>query len=253
MKNDRVNVVFDCYECDGKIASTSDFVKSVAAGEAKEMEHCPKCLTAKHKNFGAEDCRGRLDPVSVFVDGKKWNLILKCNKCGEFLMSPVNEADSAQKLLSIASKPLSNPPFPIEHLDRLMEFVNGAESVTHAQCAQENHEKGYYKNHACRDSFECVVCKKVVTPEGVGGEHRNHCPHCFSSLHVDNEPGDRASNCLGEMEAIAVWVRKNGDFALIHRCKKCGKLGSNGIAADDNPQKIIELAMRPFVSLNHNI
>ncbi|WP_204247382.1 hypothetical protein [Blautia sp. An81] len=29
---------------------------------------------------------------------------------------------------------------------------------------------------------------------------------------------------------------------------KCGKIGSNRVAADDNPMKLIALAMRPFGS-----
>ena len=67
-----------------------------------------------------------------------------------------------------------------------------------------------------------------------GSDHRNHCPNCLSSLHVDEEPGDRASDCGGIMEPVAVWVRKGGEWAIIHRCKRCGKLSSNRVAADDN-------------------
>ena len=29
------------------------------------------------------------------------------------------------------------------------------------------------------------------------------------------------------MEPVAVWVRKGGEWAIIHRCKRCGKLSSN--------------------------
>ena len=81
-------------------------------------------------------------------------------------------------------------------------------------------------------------------PEGAGSDHRNHCPYCLSSVHVDNEPGDRASECHGVMEPISVWVRKNGEWAVIHRCTVCGKMGSNRIAADDNPMKLMALALR---------
>lgn len=58
-------------------------------------------------------------------------------------------------------------------------------------------EKGYYKNHACKDVFTCKVCGRQIVPEGAGSEHRNHCPNCLSSLHVDNEPGDRESDNYG--------------------------------------------------------
>lgn len=107
-------------------------------------------------------------------------------------------------------------------------------------------EKGYYKTHPCTDSFTCKVCGRLVVPGGAGSEHRNHCPNCLSSQHLDNEPGDRAANCGGVMEPIAVWVRKNGEWAVIHRCKICGALSSNRIAADDNPMQLISLAMRPI-------
>ncbi len=106
--------------------------------------------------------------------------------------------------------------------------------------------KGYYKNHACNDTFTCKVCGRLMTPEGAGSEHRNHCNNCLSSLHVDNEPGDRESSCGGIMEPIGVWVRKNGEWAIIHRCKRCGKLSSNRSAADDNPMKLMSIALKPL-------
>ncbi len=72
------------------------------------------------------------------------------------------------------------------------------------------------------------------------------CPNCLSSLHVDLEPGDRESDCGGIMEPIAVWVRKGGEWAIIHRCCRCGALSSNRVAADDNPMKLMSIAMRPL-------
>lgn len=86
----------------------------------------------------------------------------------------------------------------------------------------------------------------MVTPEEAGTQHRNHCPNCLSSLHVDNEPGDRAADCGGVMEPISVWVRNNGEWAIIHRCKRCGALSSNRVAADDSPLKLMSIALRPL-------
>ena len=48
------------------------------------------------------------------------------------------------------------------------------------------------------------------------------------------------------MEPVAVWVRKNGEWAIIHRCRRCGKLSSNRVAADDNPMKLMSIAMKPL-------
>lgn len=109
-------------------------------------------------------------------------------------------------------------------------------------------EKGYYKGHACQESFVCRRCGRLVTPGGAGSEHRNHCPNCLTSLHVDVEPGDRASDCGGLMEPVAVWVRKGGEWAVIHRCSRCGQMRSNRIAADDNPMKLMSIAMRPLTA-----
>ncbi len=108
------------------------------------------------------------------------------------------------------------------------------------------YEKGYYKTHACRDSFTCKVCGRLVVSAGAGSAHRNHCPYCLSSLHVDEEPGDRASDCGGIMDPVGVWVRKDGEWAVIHRCRRCGHLRSNRVAADDSPIKLMSIAMRPI-------
>ena len=42
-------------------------------------------------------------------------------------------------------------------------------------------EKGYYKTHACNDTFTCKVCGRVCTPQNAGSDHRNHCPNCLRS------------------------------------------------------------------------
>ena len=111
---------------------------------------------------------------------------------------------------------------------------------------KKHFKKGYYKTHACTDSFTCKQCGRLVVSAGAGSDHRNHCPNCLSSLHVDMEPGDRASDCGSLMEPVAVWVRKNGEWAIIHRCRRCGKLSSNRVAADDNPMKLMSIAMKPL-------
>ena len=111
---------------------------------------------------------------------------------------------------------------------------------------RRSYEKGYYKTHTCTESVTCKVCGRPVVSAGAGSGHRNHCPNCLSSLHVDNEPGDRESDCGGIMEPVAVWVRKNGEWAVIHRCRRCGALSSNRVAADDNPMKLMSIAMKPL-------
>ena len=113
---------------------------------------------------------------------------------------------------------------------------------------RKKYDKNFYRTHPCIDPFTCKNCGQTVVPEGAGSDHRNHCPYCLTSVHLDEEPGDRASDCHGKMEPIGVWVRKNGEWALIHRCTVCGKLDSNRVAADDNPMRLLSLAMKPFAN-----
>ena len=111
---------------------------------------------------------------------------------------------------------------------------------------RRQYEKGYYKTHPCDEVFICSHCGREVVPMGAGSDHRNHCPYCLHSLHLDIEPGDREADCGGIMEPVSVWVRKNGEWALIHRCRRCGFLSSNRIAADDNPVMLMSIAMKPI-------
>ncbi len=48
------------------------------------------------------------------------------------------------------------------------------------------------------------------------------------------------------MEPIGVWVRGKGEWAIIHRCRRCGGFSSNRVAADDNPLKLMSIALKPL-------
>ena len=122
------------------------------------------------------------------------------------------------------------------------------DSFMNRENKRKKYEKGYYKTHACDEVFVCKNCGREVVPMGAGSDHRNHCPYCLHSVHLDNEPGDREADCGSIMEPIAAWVRNNGEWAIIHRCKWCGTLSSNRIAADDNPVKLMSIAMRPIAN-----
>jgi len=94
--------------------------------------------------------------------------------------------------------------------------------------------------------FICTHCGKEVCATTEGTEHRNHCPSCLWSLHLDRQSGDRAAGCGGAMEPIAVWVRRSGEWAVVHRCRECGVVRVNRIAGDDNQLALISLAARPL-------
>lgn len=118
---------------------------------------------------------------------------------------------------------------------------------------RKKYVKNYKNENFCRindsDDFVCAVCGKNISSDGAGSKHRNHCPYCLSSLHLDNVPGDRSAECGGIMDCISVWVRNGGEWAIIHRCRKCGAISSNRIAADDNSAKLLSVAVRPIAFL----
>jgi hypothetical protein len=101
--------------------------------------------------------------------------------------------------------------------------------------------------HRPPSSFRCRNCGLDVPTDVLGTRHRNHCPNCLWSRHVDRIPGDRAASCGAVMEPIAIAVRGDGEWVLIHRCSGCGALHGNRIAGDDNPLLLVRLAVRPLV------
>ena len=105
------------------------------------------------------------------------------------------------------------------------------------------------RNRARRNqtSFRCRNCRLDVPMDVPGTEHRNHCPNCLWSRHLDaGTPGDRAAECGGSMEPIAICVRAGGEWALVHRCSGCSTVRVNRIAGDDNPLMLMRLAVRPL-------
>ena len=101
--------------------------------------------------------------------------------------------------------------------------------------------------HQRAESFRCLQCRLDVSMHAPGTAHRNHCPSCLTSRHVDDHrPGDRASPCSARMEPIAVSVRGDGEWVLIHRCTGCDALSANRTAGDDNPLLLVRTAIRPL-------
>ena len=94
-----------------------------------------------------------------------------------------------------------------------------------------------------RDPFKCGRCRTFVGPTVSGGRHRNHCPLCLTSRHVDlRRPGDRSSPCRALMPAVGVAFRPDGEQMVVHRCNGCGIERQNRVAADDNPTALLRLA-----------
>ncbi|MGW6226590.1 RNHCP domain-containing protein [Cellulosimicrobium cellulans] len=105
------------------------------------------------------------------------------------------------------------------------------------------HANGRHRSN----DFRCVSCRLDVSLDAPGSAHRNHCPNCLTSLHVDRRtPGDRAADCHGRMEALSLTARPDGEWLIIHQCLTCSGLSVNRIAGDDNALVLMRLALRPL-------
>ena len=102
--------------------------------------------------------------------------------------------------------------------------------------------KRFTKNDS---GFICGHCKKEVPP--LGYTSRNHCPYCIWSRHLDENPGDRLSECKGLMEPVSAVPDNKIGYIIIHKCTECGAIRRNkaayGPKADvgDNIKLIISL------------
>lgn len=86
------------------------------------------------------------------------------------------------------------------------------------------------------EEFICDNCNKKV--DKLIYSSRDHCKYCLYSKHLDINPGDRASNCLGILVPIDVEKYKD-TYKIIYRCSKCGKQKKNIIAKDDDFDQLL--------------
>ncbi|MFI3251531.1 MAG: RNHCP domain-containing protein [bacterium] len=87
-------------------------------------------------------------------------------------------------------------------------------------------------------SFTCRNCGNEVSP--LGYTARDHCPKCLYSIHIDNNPGDRANPCLGDL--VPVNIEKYKDtYKIIYKCNKCNEIKKNIMANDDDFEVILKI------------
>src|SRR5262245_24723286 len=100
------------------------------------------------------------------------------------------------------------------------------------------------------NTFACLHCGRTVDASVPGTRYRNHCPWCLWSVHVASSrvQNDRSAECRGPMEPIAVSLQDD-EWALVHRCEKCGDIKTNRIAGDDDMFALICLALRPLAKM----
>jgi predicted Zn-ribbon and HTH transcriptional regulator len=78
------------------------------------------------------------------------------------------------------------------------------------------------------NGFVCENCGFEVMP--LLKTSRNHCPRCLCSIHIDVNPGDRASDCGGLLVPVFCEPDTKKGFVITHKCKKCGELRKNRAA-----------------------
>lgn len=121
-----------------------------------------------------------------------------------------------------------------------------------ADLRQIEHPSSHREGLRDNGGFKCKCCNVWVhnDPHLSGVGHRNHCPYCLHSRHLDAlKAGDRLSACQATMHPLGLTLKRtrnkyareeSGELMLIHHCLGCGKLSINRIAADDNAECLLE-------------
>lgn len=93
----------------------------------ESWDHCPNCLAGIHEEEMEDGiCGGILEPVSVWIrEDDSWQIIGRCRLCGGMEEMSMTAWDNRMKILSIAARPLSQPPFPIERVQELTKLMGG--------------------------------------------------------------------------------------------------------------------------------
>ena len=96
--------------------------------------------------------------------------------------------------------------------------------------------KNFTKND---EGFICKNCGRKV--EKLGYTSRDHCPYCLCSIHIDNNPGDRANDCKGILRPEYVELDSKKVYVIVYKCEKCGGIKRNKAAEDDDIDLLISL------------
>lgn len=89
------------------------------------------------------------------------------------------------------------------------------------------------------EGFICKNCGKRV--EKLGYTSRDHCKFCLWSLHVDVTPGDRLSNCKGNLKPINILTSSKKEMQIEYVCEVCKSKVKNIVAADDSKDEIYNI------------
>lgn len=130
------------------------------------------------------------------------------------------------------------------HLDEssILDIYDGEDAEDFRANGRGKSPKPRY--NTSEEVFKCRHCRRFVCPLPSGGHHRNHCPFCLHSRHVDErQSGDRLSTCGSVMRPIGRFQRSRGEDVIVHRCLGCGFERFNRVAADDDYDLILGLPL----------
>jgi RNHCP domain len=96
--------------------------------------------------------------------------------------------------------------------------------------------KKFIKN---KEDFSCDFCKTEVKGNG----YTNHCPCCLHSKHVDVNPGDRASVCLGLMKPTHVEGTQK-EYLITQVCSICGHKRKNKASEQDSIDALVAVVKK---------
>jgi hypothetical protein len=86
------------------------------------------------------------------------------------------------------------------------------------------------------EDFICEHCATAVQGNG----YTDHCPNCLYGKHVDINPGDRQSTCLGTL--IPIDAEKNGEnWTLVYTCTRCSKRIRNKLSPGDSFDTLVKI------------
>jgi hypothetical protein len=98
------------------------------------------------------------------------------------------------------------------------------------------------KTRKVTEGFRCGHCGHDVPPHPTSS--RDHCNECLYSKHVDVVPGDRSSDCGGQLKPIGL-IKKGGKEQIVYDCGSCHETVKNMVAPDDNRDRLVELSTNP--------
>ena len=62
-------------------------------------------------------CKGNMEPIAVWVQANgEWSLVHRCGRCGALRVNRTAGDDNELALISLALRPLAQPPFPLDRL-----------------------------------------------------------------------------------------------------------------------------------------